>query len=138
MGGQPESDIEPPPTCSLSQNEVEEDIYPPTSSPLPTCSQPQNKIEKDMGGAKNNRKPPPTYSQLQNKEEQDMVDSKFEDSENEEKYMPCCMNDPSGGWKGFRENYFESVVRVQRRRMSYLVQGLKVPKDYISLMRLLT
>ena len=106
IGGQPESDIEPPPTCSQSQNEVEEDICPPTCSPPPTCSQPQNKAEEDMGGAKNNSEPPPTCSQLQNKEEQDMVDSKFEDSENEEKYMPCCMNDPTGGWQGFRENCF--------------------------------
>ena len=45
MGGQPdESNTEPLPLCSQSQNKADEDICRPTCSPSPTCIQPQNKV----------------------------------------------------------------------------------------------
>ena len=106
MGGQPESNTEPPPTCSQTQNQAEEDICPLTCCPPPTCSQPQNLIEEDMGGAENNSEPPPTCSQPQNQKEQDMADSEFKESDKEEEYIPRCMNDPTSGWQGFRESCF--------------------------------
>ena len=71
------------------------------TEPPPPCSQSQNEAEEDMVQTKNNSEPPPTCSQPQNQQEDVMHDSEFEESDKEGEYMPRRMNDPTTGQQGF-------------------------------------
>ena len=99
---------------SQQEDEMDRQVNESNNKPPPPCSQSQAEAEDDMGGAENSERPPltaiePGPSAPQNPEEQDMADSEFEESDKEEDYMPHRMNDHTESWQGFRVSCFTDL-----------------------------